>query len=123
MRYRKDIIIGQKFNKLTFNGDYKYINNRLFYICFCECNPNKFISIRSDNLLSGNSKSCGCILKEKTKIIKKPKLNIVNIKEIDNNKIKINRLEVINTYTSWRGMIQRCTNPNDTNYHNYGVVV
>lgn len=24
------------------------------------------------------------------------------------------------TYTSWDGMIQRCTNPNNVNYHRYG---
>jgi hypothetical protein len=24
------------------------------------------------------------------------------------------------TYTTWHKMVQRCTNPNDTNYHKYG---
>lgn len=55
------------------------------------------------NLTSGNTKSCGCrkraVLGESTTkhgLVKHP------------------------LYRAWKAMIQRCTNPNNPSYHNYG---
>lgn len=57
-----DIPIGQKFNRLTVIGKPERKNRRWVYLCVCECgNKSKPIGT---SLISGNSKSCGCLQKE-----------------------------------------------------------
>ena len=67
------------------------------YECLCSCGNTKVIG--ASNLRTGNTKSCGC---QKTK------------------NTKTHGMKKSTTYNSWRSMIQRCANPNDTNYRHYG---
>lgn len=51
-------LIGQKFGKLTvINRDNS--KKRVYWNCKCDCG--KMISVRQDSLLSGVTKSCGCL--------------------------------------------------------------
>jgi hypothetical protein len=70
------------------------------YLCLCSCG-NKIIVLAS-NLITGNTKSCGC-------------LNLDN-KRKHGHATKGKSSE----YTSWEHMWQRCTNPKCDWYHRYG---
>ena len=41
------------------------------WICDCSCNGDLSITVRADHLLSGHTKSCGCLLQEWRKDAKK----------------------------------------------------
>ena len=67
-KYNKDII-GNKYGKLTIiKKDEDRKNNhgaRTYWICQCDCGNIK--SVQGYNLKNGNTKSCGCLQKEKVK--------------------------------------------------------
>lgn len=64
----KDIIIGKRYGKLTVvskvDGEDK---SHTKYICKCDCGNTK--EIRRSSLLSGSTKSCGCLYKRSNKTI------------------------------------------------------
>lgn len=64
---------------------------RSTWLCLCDCG-NHHIA-RASNLINGHVQSCGCSRHGQTESI---------------------------TYTSWAMMRNRCKNPNNTNYPNYG---
>lgn len=65
------------------------------WVCTCDCGTTKIV--RGDNLLSGNSKSCGC----------------------EKNKIK-HGFHGKPVYWVWAQMLQRCSNPSNGAYTYYG---
>lgn len=51
-------ITGKTFGQLrvkAYYGDYKW---------YCQCSCGKFVTVRADNLKSGNTLSCGCVHKQ-----------------------------------------------------------
>lgn len=69
----------------------------------CKCDCGKEIIVWSGNLLSGHTKSCGCIHEEK--------LALGNIKHgLSHSRI----------YNIWAGIIDRCENPKSQYYYAYG---
>lgn len=63
-------LCGKKFGKLTVveeDKEYKKQNNikgnRRYWRCKCECG--NYVTVRTDGLTSGNTKSCGCIIANK----------------------------------------------------------
>lgn len=91
-------ITGKKYGRLTvkkFVG--KTPHRDTLWNCQCDCGNE--IVVKKGNLLSGNTRSCGCLRNEN--IFKHGKYN--------------SRLHKI-----WRTMKQRCFNPKDPQYHNYG---
>ncbi len=95
-------LIGQKFGRLIVIQ--RMDNNKwgnLYWLCKCDCGNEKIV--RGSSLQSSNTQSCGCFKIEKA------------------TKHGYKRTgQVTGIYISWCNMIQRCTNPNDKNYHNYG---
>ena len=69
------------------------------WVCRCDCGNTKIICSQS---LRIGTESCGC--KRVQKIKERAKHNRCNTQ----------------TYRSWKGMIQRCTNPNNHKYPRYG---
>jgi len=69
------------------------------WVCRCDCGNTKIICSQS---LRIGTESCGCKRVQKTK-----------------ERAKHNRCNT-QTYRSWKGMIQRCTNPNNHKYQRYG---
>lgn len=57
MDYRK--FFGQKFGRLTITGDAGRDSHHKFLSCTCDCGT--ATRLRSDHVLSGRTKSCGCI--------------------------------------------------------------
>lgn len=95
-------LAGQKFGRLTVLSlidKNKWRNTR--WLCVCDCGKEKIIL--SSSLRNGDTNSCGCLQKERSFLHGHANFN---------GKSK--------TYRSWASMIQRCTNPNNENYHNYG---
>lgn len=105
-------LVGQKFGRLTILGlDYiqKYIypNGNIGNIPYlkCQCDCGTIYSIRKYKLLSGYTKSCGCLRKD-TASYNKPS------KKHGLHKTKI--------YEVWHHMKQRCYNSKSTGFKHYG---
>jgi len=63
---------GDEFGKLKVVKFYKRKGYNSYWLCLCKCNGPNFMCIkREDNLLSGHTKSCGCLKKEMYKSMKK----------------------------------------------------
>lgn len=95
-------ISGQVFGRLTTVKFVKRIKDKTFWECICTCG--KIITVRSISLQDGNTKSCGCL------------------KALGNNRKHGHGSTKgrTPTYTSWYQMKQRCLNPNNDAYKNYG---
>jgi intein-encoded DNA endonuclease-like protein len=59
------VLAGEKFQFLTALSSYKK-NNKIYWTCLCDCGKMK--DIRIDHLVSGATKSCGCINRKKCKL-------------------------------------------------------
>ena len=94
-------ITGGRFGKLTVLSFDKVFKGLAYWNCICDCGTKA--SIRGTSLRYGESKSCGCESGWKT---------------IHKHCIGIN---ATTTYKAWDSMIQRCTNPNNCSFDNYGA--
>lgn len=97
-------LIGERFGKLTVIGLDDKGTRKTYWVCQCDCGGVK--SVRSDALISGVTKSCGCLKAEQDKI---------NLTANHSHKQSGTRLYVI-----WQGMKSRCYNHNDARYDRYG---
>lgn len=100
-------ITGQRFNRLIaveYVGHGKFGN--AIWRCVCDCG--KTVNVDGKSLRSGNTKSCGCLNRERStsRIIS---LNTTHGKT--NTRL----------YTVWSSMKTRCENPKATNYADYGA--
>jgi hypothetical protein len=76
--------------------------------CICDCGKRR--TVRNWRLTSGNTRSCGCLRSE---LMKKSKgAQIIHGHTTNRSSTK--------TYCSWASMIQRCSNPNNPDYADYG---
>lgn len=57
-------LTGQKFGRLTVIKRDEQKTDRVYWLCQCDCGNPNLVSIRSSNLTSGDTKSCGCLKKE-----------------------------------------------------------
>ncbi len=99
--------IGNKFGRLLVVSVQK-INGRSRFECACDCGATKVID--AQNVKRGISKSCGC---ENRELASKRLATHGFATGIRNGK----RPRV---YRTWKSMRQRCENPNDSGYENYG---
>lgn len=97
-------LTGQKFGRLTVVGrELKGgASKEAYWKCKCECGGNTTVSGYS--LRRGNTKSCGCLKKEKA--------SVINVTHGFSSKEAL--------YTKWASMKARCYNSKATNYKNYG---
>ncbi len=75
------------------------------WICVCDCGT--FKAVGGTSLRVGHSTNCGCVRIQK---------NMVHISTLT----KTHGMRNTRTYSIWRGMLNRCNNPNATGYHLYG---
>lgn len=80
-------------------------NNLVMWLCRCDCGEQTIVS--GHNLRRGRTNSCGCLQKER--VLKSA---------LKHGHSRVNGMSP--TYLCWTTMIQRCTNPRNTNYHRYG---
>jgi hypothetical protein len=96
--------LGAKFNQLTVASDTK-IKIRTLYAVLCTCDCGKTTIVTISNLTLGRVKSCGCARR-------RPRIMPCTKKENPANQIP--------NYAIWLNMRQRCTNPKNVGYMNYG---
>lgn len=98
-------LTGQKFGRLTvLSKTNKRQHRYIVWLCQCDCGNIK--EINGKHLRSGRIKSCGCLQRELA----------LNIGE----KNKTHGKTKTRLYHVWRDMKQRCNNPTETAYKNYG---
>lgn len=103
--FRCHDLTGQKFGRLTVIGlDESRQTRKTYWICQCECGGIK--SARSDSLLCGAIKSCGCLHNETA---------ARNVAKNHTHKQSSTRL-----YKIWQGMKRRCNDKNTACYDRYG---
>lgn len=75
-------IIGQTVGKLTvvsYNEGVSEKTGRHYYTCLCECGNEK--AINRTSLLSGNTRSCGCLYKKSNKTNRAYKVQVKELQE------------------------------------------
>lgn len=55
-------LTNQKFGKLTalFKTEKRYVDGGAYWLCKCDCEPNKFVEVLAQRLKNGETQSCGC---------------------------------------------------------------
>lgn len=94
-------VLGEKYGRLTLTRFIERRGNNLYFECDCECGNKKIASY--SNIKCGNVRSCGCWQRE-SRIITHT----------------THRKENLKLYKVYDGMKQRCCNPNNISYKNYG---
>lgn len=102
-------VIGMRFGRLVVLEKSPSVSsgNKTYSMYKCKCDCGKLKNVRRDGLLSGNTKSCGCLSRE-----------ILSLKTI--MRCTKHNLSSHPLYRIWKGMKRRCNNPNDKSYKNYG---
>lgn len=93
-------LTGQKFGRLSVIDRAPNHGRRTMWNCVCDCGNR--IVVRSENLRSGNSKSCGCLSR-------------------DNHPRTANGLGKTRLANVFNGVKQRCYNNNSKEYYLYGA--
>jgi hypothetical protein len=98
----KQELIGQQFERLlviSAAGRDKW--GKSLWLCRCNCGVERIVE--GTNLKSGNTKSCGC-------------LNL----QLTAERFTTHGGSETPEYKIWKQAKQRCTNPNDKDFHDYG---
>jgi hypothetical protein len=113
MRKRLEIKTGDRYGRLTIVKELKTEKINKHYIRFiqCSCDCGTIKNYRLWNLINNFTFSCGCLVNE----------NRINntFSSKHNHASNYKRPRSI-TYNSWASMKQRCLNPNNKGYKNYG---
>jgi len=89
---------GQRFGRLVvLEQAGRTVSKKVLWKCKCDCGNET--QTDSGSLVTGNTESCGCILKEA---------------------ITKHGGWKKSSYNTWRAMIRRCNNPKDKDYQRYG---
>lgn len=86
------------------------------WLCRCDCG--NVIIARQGDMISGKTRSCGCLRRERASVIGKSTIaKVIDAAAVAHTKHggRKDRL-----YGVWRDMIVRCYNANCKAYHNYG---
>lgn len=94
-------LIGRKFGRLLVIAQDCIKNQRVFWLCQCDCGNEK--SVNGSHLMNGAIKSCGCL----------------------QNEVRIQTHTIhgdhgTKEYIAWKSMKGRCYNENNEKYPNYG---
>lgn len=98
-------LTGKQFGRLTVLGFSHRTSKHSFWKCKCICG--KETIVRGSHLKNGETKSCGCLIKDSVAI---------------RNKLlaKLGGLSKSRVYRIWQGIKSRCYRPKTNGYHNYG---
>ena len=77
-------LTGQIFERLTvLERDFIADSKRVKWKCQCECG--KIVSVSSTHLISGHTKSCGCLQREKARLIMKEQVQPLSVNSKEND--------------------------------------
>lgn len=104
-------MIDKKFNRLTvLSESVSDSHGQITYTCSCECG-NIVEGIRGCDLRSGNTKSCGCLNKEKyVERINKNTVNHSNISYIKSKKLSVRNTTGVREVCPTKRGLYRATN-------------
>ncbi len=105
-------LTGQKYGRLTVKEYAGIISKRTHWLCECECG--NMIITSSNSLRRGKTNSCGCIRKEHAAKQAQKAGNARGAQMFKHG------LHGTRLYNVWKGMHQRCYNPNNECYKDYG---
>ena len=114
-------ITGVRFTRLVaLHITRKTEHNGNMWLCRCDCGTVKEVVYGA--IISGSTKSCGCLQKERSRE-NGLALVVLNAATRAERKKADTRdpLLLEKTYNSWRGMKERCQNPNNNHWHIYGA--
>lgn len=94
-------LTNKKFGRLTAISIDRSKTRRIYWNCICDCGNH--CSIASLKLVSGETKSCGCLRKE-----------------VASTRHKKHGLTKTSLHYAWLNMKNRCDNPKYNEYHRYG---
>lgn len=105
-------LVGKKFGKLTVIGPSESRTNdgHAMWRCLCDCGNERLVS--SQYLVSGKTKSCGCLMLQ---ILKEGRNK--NSKNTGRNRGE----SKTRLYHIWKNAKSRCENENDPGFKNYGA--
>lgn len=95
-------LVGKRFGKLIVIKRSSNQGKKVMWDCKCDCG--KFTCVMTSNLTCSRVKSCGCLKNDKL------------IQRSTTHNQRHTRL-----YEVWKTMKQRCGNPNNSSYKNYGA--
>lgn len=99
-------LTGKKFGRLVVLGkSSKKQNGKIHWWCQCECG--NLANTYTGALISGNTKSCGCLQRQRSA-------------EVSTIHGQSKRGGQSKTYSSWASMMSRCYNPKVKHYSYYG---
>lgn len=102
MNEKYSICLGERFNKLVVVSEVKKDRHgHKRYLCQCDCG-NEVVVVKGQ-LTSGKTGSCGCFQRERARDY--------HLKHGKSN---------TRIYYVWKEMVQRCTNPRNRSYQDYG---
>lgn len=96
-------LIGERFGRLVVIGRSPNRAGETNAIWLCRCDCGNESEVRSGSLKNGGTQSCGCLCRDRVIAAK-----------------TTHRMTKSREYRCWRGIKQRCNNPNDRGYKNYG---
>ena len=94
-------LLNKQFGRWTVIKPADNIGQFTAWLCFCDCGTTRVVNGQS--LRTGKSNSCGC-LKNEELMSRSTKHNCTGTR----------------VYRIWKGMRNRCNNPNSDDFHNYG---
>lgn len=109
-------ISNRRFGRLTAVSLIGRRNGQTLWRCVCQCG--RVVVTRSCRLTSGETKSCGCFAREQT--------SLRGRKQIQTSGAVLQHGRLIHgkwgsaEYRTWKGIVQRCTNPINPAYVWYG---
>ena len=100
MTAARDIPVGYRYGRWTVLGSFERLSTgAAFFLCRCDCGVERKVQFRGQFL----GKSCGCLQRDRAVELK------------TTHGASHTRL-----YRIYKGLFDRCYNPKDTSYHNYG---
>lgn len=110
-------LVGNVFGKLTVVSKADKRHGHIYWLCKCECG-NETVT-RGASIVAGDVTSCGCTLAE----IARAQLNAIHFsrKELGTpHPAKTHGMSGSDTYSIYRGMLNRCHSPAYPSYEHYG---
>lgn len=105
-------LTGQRFERLTVIKKSGSTHGHITWECICDCGNHTIVS--SNQLRRGQTRSCGCLRKEASA----KKAHAAGVAR--GNQMRIHGRTGTRLYNVWKAMKQRCNNPNDKYYPDYG---
>lgn len=99
-------LLGKQFGRLTVTSRSANLNNKSMWECRCICGIVKVF--RCGDLVTGKTRSCGCLQSE-----------LVSKRMTKHGGAKVGKR--ISEYNIWQHMKKRCYDVDNANYYNYGA--